>query len=202
LRQSTALVVATCLLYSILVIVSLVEFIDYVQINLHQVQHPSFWLFQRMGQFLVVCALSIYLAHYRTTTQRILVHIQEILAKLPAPVVISDASGYITYANEALAMIFRKKASQLTGKRYIDFLMPDIQEGKAMRYYIEIFGDETNAVHELEVRPLDNHTVKARLTCLGSGSNRVLVTAFDVLQVPPRVDSATPARSIAQPADR
>jgi PAS domain-containing protein len=192
LRRSTELVVGTALIYAVLTAYALVTHIEYVQNYMHPVSHPYFTIFLRMGLFLVVCAMAIYLAHYRTNTNRILVHIQDILAKLPAPVVISDATGYITYANDALGAIFKKEASQLTGKRYVDFMMSDIQEGKAMRYYIEVFGDDTNGVHELEVTPLDSRKMKARLTCLGSGPSRVLITAFDVLQIPTRVGSFVP----------
>jgi PAS domain-containing protein len=191
LRQSIELVVATSLFYAALTVYELLLFIEFVAANVHPVQHPYFWLFQRAGLFFVVCALAIYLAHYRTSTQRILVHIQDILAKLPTPVVISDASGFIIYANEAIGKIFKRKASQLTGLRYVDFLMSDIQEGKATRYYIEIFGDKTNEVHELEVRPMGNEKMKARLSCLGTGTNRVLITAFDLLHSPARSESVS-----------
>ncbi len=95
---------------------------------------------------------------------------QNILAKLPAPVVISDAAGYIIYANEALCSGFKQKSTELTGKRYVDYLMTDIQEGKAMRYYIELFGAEANSIHDVEIKPFDSQsTLKARLTCLGTG---------------------------------
>jgi PAS domain S-box-containing protein len=107
--------------------------------------------------------------------------LQDILSKLPAPVIISDATGSIVYANEALSTIFKQKAAKLTGKRYVDFLMTDIQEGKAMRYYIELFSDEANSVHELEIKPFDSEDkIKTRLTCLGTGSNRVMITVFDI----------------------
>jgi len=200
LRQSVALVIGTSTLYTVLTAYALIDHMDYVQVYVHPVSHPVFSILLRIGSFLVVCALSIYLAHYRTNTSRILLHVQDILAKLPAPIVISDATGYITYANEALAQMFNRKASQLAGLRYVDFLMTDIQEGKAMRYYIEIFGDESNRVHELEVRPVNNEKMKARLTCLGSGPSRVLITAFDVLDLPSQIDSVIPPE--AKPAAR
>jgi PAS domain-containing protein len=183
LRQSTLLVVASSLIYSALTIFALIQFHQYVTAQGHISPHPIFWLFQRIGLFLVVCSMAIYLAYYRTATERTSNHLQGILSKLPAPVVISDATGYIVYGNEALSTIFKVESAKLTGKRYVDFLMPDIQEGKAMRYYIELFGEESNSVHELEIKPFDSETkIKARLTCLGTGSNRVLITVFNVLE--------------------
>jgi len=177
LRQSTALVVATSFIYLLLTAYALIKAHEYFSAHFYASPHPYFWLFQRTGLFLLVCGMACYLAYYRTDTQRILTHIQNVLAKLPAPVVISDAAGYIVYANEALSAIFKQDPAGLTGKRYIDFLMNDIQEGKAMRYYIEFFGAEANSIHELEIKPFDSETkLKARLTCLGSGSNRVMIT--------------------------
>jgi PAS domain S-box-containing protein len=180
LRQSTSLVLASSLIYSILTVDALIIFHETNVIS-HASPHPYFWLFQRVGLFLVVCSMAIYLAYYRTATERTRNHLQDILSKLPAPVIISDATGSIVYANEALSTIFKQKAANLTGKRYVDFLMTDIQEGKAMRYYIELFGDEANSVHELEIKPFDSESkIKTRLTCLGTGSNRVMITVFDV----------------------
>jgi PAS domain-containing protein len=134
-----------------------------------------------MGLFLVMCGLAIYLAHYRTESQNILSHVQSILTKLPAPVVISDASGVIVYTNNAFGSTWIKNDSEMKGKRYIDCFMPDIQEGKAMRYYIELFGETPETVHELEFSPsAEAPKQKARLTCLGSGPNRVMITVFSV----------------------
>ncbi|MCE0497371.1 MAG: PAS domain-containing protein [Methylacidiphilales bacterium] len=188
LRQDTRLVVLVSLIYSILTVVALLQFHNH-NVAAHVItspyyashQHFLFWLFQRIGLFLVLCAMAIYLSHYRTDTQRILTHVQDILAKLPAPVAISDAAGYIVFANEALRTAFPQEAAELIGKRYVDFFMTDVQEGKAMRYYIELFEEETNRVHEIEVKPANSEReakIKGRLTCLGSGPDRVMITVL------------------------
>ena len=186
LRQSVPLVFATSVIYCVLTAYALITHHEYViSAHYHVGPHPAFSLFLRIGLFLVLCGLAIYLAHYRTTTSRILDHIRNILAKLPIPVVISNAAGHIVYANESLSTTFKQESDKLTGKRYIDLLMSDIQEGKAMRYYIELFGEDANNIHELEIKPFDSETkVKARLTCLGLGPNRVLITVFNVIPSP------------------
>ncbi len=180
LRQSTQIVVAASLIYNVLTVIALVHFHHHIAATvIHVGAHPYFWLFQRIGLFMVLSALAVYLAYYRTGSQRLLSHVQDILTKLPAPVVISDAAGYVVYANEALATTYKQNVNDLTGKRYVDFFMTDIQEGKAMRYYIELFGAQTNSVHDLEMKPFDSGIkVKARLTCLGSGSDRVMITVL------------------------
>jgi PAS domain-containing protein len=194
LRQSTLLVAATSIIYCFLTVYALIAAHIYFATHTYANPHPYFWLFQRMGLFLVVSGLATYLAHYRTNTQIILSNLQNIMAKLPAPVVVSDAAGYIVYANDALSKAFNRDAGKLKGLRYVDFLMTDIQEGKAMRYYIELFGDQVNEVHELQIKPFESEsTVKARLTCLGSGPDRVMITLISNAEKLPDQPKKRPA---------
>jgi len=183
LRQNTPLVAVTSVIYSALTVYALVSFHRYHEHEGHITPHPYFWLFQRMGLFLVLCALAIYLAYYRTSTQRILVHFQDILTKLPTPIVISNAVGDIVYVNDVLSSLLKYQKTNIVGKSYIDFFMPDIQEGKAMRYYIEIFEDPSDDFHEIEIKPFESESLmKARFKCLGTGPNRVMVTVLDVVK--------------------
>jgi PAS domain-containing protein len=180
LRQSTSVVAVTSIIYLLLTLYALVSFHQSLIASGHVVgPHPYFWLFQRIGLFAVLCGLAVYLAYYRTASQKVLSHLQNILARLPVPVLISDGAGFVVYANEALTTAFKKDLRALEEKRYVDIFMSDIQEGKAIRYYIELFGAKEGVVHELELKPFDNPAkIKARLTCLGAGPNRVLVTVF------------------------
>ena len=180
LRQSTSVVATVSIIYMALTVYALVSFHQNLIASGHVVgPHPYFWLFQRAGLFVVLCGLAVYLAYYRTASQQVLSHLQTILARLPVPVLISDGAGFIVYANEALTTTFRQDIKGLEEKRYVDLFMGDIQEGKAIRYYIELFGAKENVVHELELKPFDGPAkTKARLTCLGAGPNRVMVTVF------------------------
>ena len=177
LRQSTSLVVAVSIIYSVLTAYALILFHQYVTANIHVGPHPYFWLFQRIGLFFVVCSMAIYLAYYRTATERTHSHLQDILSKLPAPVAISDAGGFIIYVNDTLCTLFKQSATEIIGKRYVDLFMTDIQEGKAMRYYIEVFSGQDKGIHEIGIRPLGSPIqMTARLICLDTGSNRVMIT--------------------------
>jgi len=179
LRQDASLVVAVSLIYSVLTLIALIQFFHYHEIHGHVGPHPYFWLFQRAGLFFVVCSLAVYLAYYRTATERTRAHLQDILSKMPAPVVISDATGIIIYANDALCGAFKQPATEIIGKRYVDLFMTDIQEGKAMRYYIEIFSGQDQGIHEIEVQPFDDSILKtARFICVGTGPSRVMISLF------------------------
>jgi hypothetical protein len=70
LRQSTLLVVATSVVYIVLTCYALIIFNIHYNATFHATPHPYFWLFQRAGLFLVLCALAIYLAYYRTAAER------------------------------------------------------------------------------------------------------------------------------------
>ncbi len=178
LRQSAPLVVSACAIYSIFTAYALISFNRVYSATVHVNPHPYFWLFQREGLFLVLCAMAIYLAYYRTAAERTRSHLQDILSNLPAPVVISDATGFIIYANETLRKVF-KPTSKIVGKRYVEAFMGDIQEGKAMRYYIEVFSGHDKGIHEIGVRPFGGAMpMTARITCLGTGPSRVMITVL------------------------
>jgi PAS domain-containing protein len=179
LRQGTSVVVAVSFLYTILTVYALIRFHQYYAAHIHASAHPYFWLFQRVGLFLVLCGMAIYLAHYRTDTDRILTRLRTILAKLPAPVILSNASGHIVYANDAVVPILHQTADELTGRSYFDFLLTDKTKGKSIRSYFELFEMETNGIFELEISPFgDAHRLNAQLICLGTGQNRVMITVL------------------------
>ena len=81
LRQGVGLVASVSVLYGVLTIYALIHFH-----HMHAVAtgirspHPAFWLFQRMGLFVVLCGLAIYLAFYRTDMDRVLTRLRAILA--------------------------------------------------------------------------------------------------------------------------
>jgi PAS domain-containing protein len=183
LRQGTSLVVAVSFLYTLLTIYALIRFHQYYAIHIHASPHPIFWLFQRSGLFIVLCGLAIYLAHYRTDTERILTRLRTILGKLPAPVLLSNASGNIVYANDAVLPVLGQSPEKVIGRSYFDFLLTDKTKGKSIRAYFELFEMDTNGIFELEVSPFgDANRMNAQLICLGTGQNRVMITVLQGIE--------------------
>jgi PAS domain S-box-containing protein len=130
-----------------------------------------------MGLFLVVCSMAVYLAYYRTASERTRAYLQDIISKLPAPVVISNAAGIITYANDTVSAIFNQSPTEIIGKRYVDVFMADMPEDEAGHYYIEILGDQNNVFNEIGVRPFGCPIwMTARLICMGRGRSREMIT--------------------------
>jgi len=176
LRQKAWVVLLITFCYAILDCYASVWFMGKFQ---HPAPHPYFWFFQRFGLFLVVCVMAIYLSYHREQSEKNLERIQAILGKLPAPVVVSDGAGYVVYANEALCSFFNQKGNSLVGKRYLDLFMTNIDEGKAMRYYIELFAAQEQDSPEVDLMTsVNNSSIKASLTCLGTGSNRNMITVL------------------------
>ena len=182
LRQQVALVAAVSVLYSVLTIYALVHFHAYYEAHVHvKSPHPYFWLFQRIGLFFVLCGLSVYLSYYRTDTERILTRLRAILGKLPAPVILSDASGMIVYANDAVVPALHHEAAELVGRSYFEYLLTNKTKGTSIRSYFELFEGDTNGVYELELSPFgDAHKTSAQLICLGTGRSRVMITVLQV----------------------
>jgi PAS domain-containing protein len=179
LRQPFPLVVSVSLLYCVLTVYALIHFHSYIVDTGHISPHPYFWLFQRCGLFFVLSGLSMYLTYYRTDTERILSRLRTILSKLPAPVILSDASGNIVYANDAVLSVLNQRPSDMVGRSYFDFLLTEKMKGKSIRAYFDLFEKDTNGMYELEVSPFDHaHKRKAQLICLGTGSNRVMITVL------------------------
>jgi len=179
LHQSPSLVVAISIVYILLVTYSAFYLLHHTHHPHLPFPYPVFALVQRVGVFLVVSAMAIYMSFYRTSSEQALTDVQNTLSKIPIPVVISDGSGLIIYTNESLKASLKYLPPDLIGKKYTDFFMPAVPEGKAMRNYIDFFVFGVNSVHEIELMPLGaSAPILGRLTCHGNGSKRIMITVL------------------------
>lgn len=179
LRQRPSLVLSISLLYIVLVTISALYFLYHS--NPYNVPYHIrlFGLVQREGVFIVVCAMAVYMSLYRIASEQMLADLEKTFSKVPVPVVISNGAGFITYANESLKASFKFLPSDLVGKKYTDFFMPNIAEGKAMRFYIELFGDDTDEAKEIDMVPFgESVPLVARIICHGDGYKRSLITVL------------------------
>lgn len=201
LRQSTSLVVAVSVLYCILTAFALITAQHYFSTHVYASPHPFFWLFQRMGLFIVLCGMAVYLSYYRTDTERILTRLRTILSKLPSPVILSDSSGIIVYANDAVKPVLSEAPSQVIGRSYFDFLMTEKMKGKSIRSYFELFETDTNGAYQVEVAPFGPaNRMNAQIICLGTGTNRVMITVlqnFEKRLVNPLSHESSPSADIS-----
>jgi PAS domain-containing protein len=179
LRQKPALVLAISFSYVVLVAFSALYFLYHS--NPYHVPFPIrlFGLVQREGVFIVVCAMAVYMSFYRVASEQQLADLEKTFSKVPVPVVISNGAGYITYANESIKETFKYLPQDLIGKRYTDFFMPGIAEGKAMRFYIELFAESNDTPKEIDLVPFgESIPLCARIICHGDGYKRSLITVL------------------------
>ena len=179
LRQNPTLVLTTSVVYIVLVTISSLYFLYHS--NPYHVPFPNrlFGLVQREGVFIVVCAMAVYMSFYRRASEQMLADLERTFSKIPIPVIISNASGIITYANDSVKSSFKYLPKDIVGKSYTDFLMPGIAEGKAMRFYIELFGDDTDQPKEIDLVPFGESVPSfARIICHGDGYKRSLITVL------------------------
>jgi PAS domain-containing protein len=189
LRQKPFLITIVSIVYFFFTLYALVRFHQYYAVHVYKDPHPYFWLFQRSGLFVILGMLSIYLAYYRTGTERVIERFQTILSKLPSPVIMSDASGKIVYANDAVVPLFHQTPSEIVGSSYFELVLTESMKGKSIRAYFEMFENDKPRIRPLEIRPFGPaHKWQAHIVCIGAGSNRVMIT---VLQNPEQEPRAT-----------
>lgn len=143
---------------------------------------PTDWmrLIVRISSFLSTSLLAIFFSAYRLRSQRHLAQTFSILKQMPAPIIVSDAAGYITFANEAAAKFLGSSLRDIAGQQYVRIITSYQNEGDAMRSYIDFF--ENPIAHSEETLLLQReqglYPISAKLICIGSSENRYLVTVL------------------------
>jgi PAS domain-containing protein len=152
----------------------------FTRANMFQPDQWQSWLklMLRMSFFATACALGILYSKARQDLNKSLGWVVDVLGKMPVPLIVSDAAGYVVYANEEAGAFFRVSSLEIEGKRFVDLFMPDVEEGKAMRFYVEMFEDFSALAQQtnLGARGGVEKSVPARMMCMGVGSDRRLVT--------------------------
>ncbi len=179
LRQSPSLVVAVSVVYAVLVTCSAFYFLYHSNPFHVPFANRLFGLVQREGVFIVVCAMAINMSFHRTASERAFSDLEKTLDKIPIPVVISNEADFIVYTNECLRSSFKYLPSDLVGKRYTDFFLPGMEEGKKMLFYIQLFGDDVASFKEIDIVPFgETAPMLARVICHTNGLERNLITVL------------------------
>jgi len=179
LRQHPSLVIAVSIAYAILVTCSAFYFLYHSNPFHVPFTYRLFGLVQREGVFIVVCAMAINMSIYRLASEQSLAELEKTLDKLPIPVVISNEADVIIYSNECLQASFKHLPANLVGKKYTDFFLPGMEEGRKMLFYIQLFGDDLSRSTEIDIVPFGETTpMLARVICHTNGVNRNLITVL------------------------
>lgn len=147
--------------------------------------NPEEWqswlkLVLRVIFFATACIMGVLYSHARQTLNKSLGWVVDVLGKMPVPLVVSDAAGYAVFASEEAEVFLGFPHGGIEGKRFVELFMADVDEGKAMRFYIEMFEDYSATAQQvnLGIGGRETVSVPARLICLGIGGERRLVTVL------------------------
>lgn len=161
-------------------------------------QHEWLTLLTRIVSYTLGCLMAVLISLYRCRSKTSLQQTFEIVTKVPIPIIVSDAAGYITMANDAAARFMDRAPEELLGQRYVHFFGTDADEGKAMRAYIEFFENpaKTASTVRLIIRTEPAATLDARVICVGDSDDRSMITLLESAMPPP---AAAPPQGAAAP---
>jgi PAS domain S-box-containing protein len=132
----------------------------------------------RLGSFGIACSLAILFSAYRLRSARLASQTLDVLRRMPAPVIVSDAAGIVRFANRAASELLGRAQNELEDASYLALLMSDEDEGTASRAYRAAFEGSTDKTHEIVLSPRAGAGGKltAQTATIGERENRLLVT--------------------------
>lgn len=128
----------------------------------------------RLGSFASAATLGILFSLYRLRATRMTGQTFEVLRRMPAPVLVSDAYGSIRFANTAAAHLLDSKT--LVGASYLRLFFSKADEGSANRLYREAFEKSATTDLTIQLTPKDGPPLKAHTASIGDRETRLLVT--------------------------
>jgi len=152
-------------------------------------QGDSDWmrLSVRIFSFLVASSLAVLFSKYRREARARHDRTVAIITTMPVPVIISDATSLIVFANDEAVEFMQMPRGHLQCASYVQLFMANKDEGTAMRDYIKFFTNLPDVEEGTLTRTRDmclaiangeKHNVQARLICLGKGEARSMITVL------------------------
>jgi len=132
----------------------------------------------RMLGFVVAAGSAVLFSHMRVRAKLVTSQLSSIVREIPAPLIVSDATGSITFANREALNILTLDQENLNGRKWPALMMTDRDEGTASRFYIDFFAKSVNSAQDVDLYIDPNKPVPARLICLGGGRSKQLITVL------------------------
>lgn len=105
----------------------------------------------RFGAFLVMAAVTIGMSWQRDLWQRSYERVELLMQTLTLPLMLSDGSGHVVFANEAAAGILRCSMKELLASSYfVLFSLPN-EQGKFIAKYFEQFDGQEHRGGKLRI---------------------------------------------------
>lgn len=134
----------------------------------------------RFSSFATASTIAVLLSYSKYRTTEALNATETLLSEIPAPVIVSDSSGTVIRVNREARSALRSGDTPM-GKKWPLLMLANQDEGSATRAYIDFFaGEDTRAKDiTLHLRHSPDAPTRARIICLGRGSDRVMITVIE-----------------------
>lgn len=158
---------------------ALLSFLDFANV-LSQETADTRFIVVRFASFLVAATAAFMLSIYRQTAGRARALNASILTNMTAPLITSDAMGFITFANSRALQLLKVSNKRIIGDKWTKLMMGETDQGNATRFYLSLFeGGATEHSALLTIPGQPGRSVKARLVCIGQNQDRVLLTTLE-----------------------
>ena len=130
----------------------------------------------RLGSFAAATVLAMLFSRYRLYSARMTDQTFEVLSRMPAPVIVSDAYGQIRFANNAAIQLLSKDSRNLRGVSYTRLLLTESEEGSADRIYRKVFEESASKHRSITLSHGAGMQLSAHTASIGERENRLMVT--------------------------
>lgn len=142
--------------------------------------HNNTFVAVRMASFLTAEVVAVLFSVFRKRAASAQQATSAILSNIPVPILVSDATGVVSFANQKALQLLNMAESEILGQKWASLVMADCDEGTSTRTYVELFASYRTGDADLVLHPYNEHRkpIPARLLCLGSGGQRIMVTVL------------------------
>ena len=135
-------------------------------------------LILRMAGFCLTSTFATLFSRDRIRSKNLMAQTFDVLSHVPAPMVISDASGHVKFANSEAVDVLGISHDELMETPFLKLFMSDQDEGSAAREYREIIESPRGGAKERDVVVSSRQYLKchARMVPIGDRNARLLVT--------------------------
>ena len=105
----------------------------------------------RLGAFLVMAAVTICMSWQRDLWRRSYERVQQLMHSLTLPLMLSDSSGNVVFANDAAVGILRCTMQELLATSYFMLFSLPNEQGKFIAKYFEQFDDQAHRGGKLRI---------------------------------------------------
>jgi PAS domain-containing protein len=144
------------------------------------VEHDHITIIVRGATLMIGGTIAVLLSMHRIKLRSRHREVLSVLQKLPVPVIVSDNSGSVIFANDEAALLLQTSLSEIIGFSYFAFFVGEYQKGRAVQSYLKLLDSPSADPQEMEItlRNQPGQPLNATLVPLEVDGSKLLVTLF------------------------